>query len=81
MKARISQTSRHCRRRERAMPEAIPRRNAMTPICGRMNLRFSISPAKVEIQSDLSYDFRTNIANCPRWRAWMGEKQPRLLVI
>jgi len=36
---------------------------------------------QVEIQSDLFYDYRTNVDNYPRWQAWMREKQPRLLVI
>jgi len=38
-------------------------------------------PGQVEIQSDLFYDYRTNVENYPRWQAWMCEKQPRLLVI
>jgi pimeloyl-ACP methyl ester carboxylesterase len=33
------------------------------------------------IQSDLFYDYRTNVAAYPKWQAWMREKQPRLLVI
>src|ERR1700688_4074253 len=38
-------------------------------------------PGQAEIQSDLFYDYRTNVENYPRWQAWMREKQPRLLVI
>lgn len=38
-------------------------------------------PGQVEIQSDLFYDYRTNVDAYPRWQAWMREKQPRLLVI
>jgi pimeloyl-ACP methyl ester carboxylesterase len=38
-------------------------------------------PGQVEIQSDLFYDYRTNVENYPKWQAWMREKQPRLLVI
>jgi pimeloyl-ACP methyl ester carboxylesterase len=34
-----------------------------------------------EIQSDLFYDYRTNVDAYPKWQAWMREKQPRLLVI
>jgi pimeloyl-ACP methyl ester carboxylesterase len=34
-----------------------------------------------DIQSDLFYDYRTNVDNYPKWQAWMREKQPRLLVI
>lgn len=34
-----------------------------------------------DIQSDLFYDYRTNVEAYPKWQAWMREKQPRLLVI
>src|SRR5438132_5830559 len=42
---------------------------------------FLNQPPQVEIQSDLFYDYRTNVENYSRWQAWMREKQPRLLVI
>ena len=42
---------------------------------------FLNQPGQVDIQSDLFYDYRTNVANYPKWDAWMREKQPRLLVI
>ena len=38
-------------------------------------------PGQADIQSDLFYDYRTNVENYPKWQAWMREKQPRLLVI
>ena len=38
-------------------------------------------PGQAEIQSDLFYDYRTNVDAYPKWQAWMREKQPRLLVI
>jgi len=38
-------------------------------------------PGQAEIQSDLFYDYRTNVEAYPKWQAWMREKQPRLLVI
>src|SRR5207253_10218828 len=38
-------------------------------------------PGQPQIQSDLFYDYRTNVDAYPKWQAWMGEKQPRLLVI
>jgi pimeloyl-ACP methyl ester carboxylesterase len=43
--------------------------------------RFLSQPGQTEIQSDLFYDYRTNVENYPKWQAWMREKQPRLLVI
>jgi pimeloyl-ACP methyl ester carboxylesterase len=42
---------------------------------------FLSQPAQAEIQSDLFYDYRTNVDAYPKWQAWMREKQPRLLVI
>jgi pimeloyl-ACP methyl ester carboxylesterase len=32
-------------------------------------------------QSDLFYDYRTNVDAYPKWQTWMRERQPRLLVI
>jgi pimeloyl-ACP methyl ester carboxylesterase len=42
---------------------------------------FLSSPGQAQIQSDLFYDYRTNVEAYPKWQAWMREKQPRLLVI
>jgi hypothetical protein len=42
---------------------------------------FLNKPGQADIQSDLFYDYRTNVEAYPRWQAWMREKQPRLLVI
>jgi len=42
---------------------------------------FLNSPGQAQIQSDLFYDYRTNVDAYPKWQAWMREKQPRLLVI
>jgi pimeloyl-ACP methyl ester carboxylesterase len=42
---------------------------------------FLNQPGQGDIQSDLFYDYRTNVASYPKWQAWMREKQPRLLVI
>ena len=42
---------------------------------------FLSQPGQAEIQSDLFYDYRTNVEDYPKWQAWMREKQPRLLVI
>ena len=44
-------------------------------------LYFLNRPGQAEIQSDLFYDYRTNVDSYPKWQAWMREKQPRLLVI
>jgi pimeloyl-ACP methyl ester carboxylesterase len=42
---------------------------------------FLNQPGQAEIQSDLFYDYRTNVDAYPKWQSWMHEKQPRLLVI
>jgi hypothetical protein len=42
---------------------------------------FLNQPGQAEIQSDLFYDYRTNVDSYPKWQAWMREKHPRLLVL
>ena len=38
-------------------------------------------PGQADIQSDLFYDYRTNVDAYPKWQAWMQKTQPRLLVL
>ena len=42
---------------------------------------FLNQPGQAQIQSDLFYDYRTNVDSYPKWQAWLREKQPRLLVV
>jgi pimeloyl-ACP methyl ester carboxylesterase len=42
---------------------------------------FLNQPGQADIQSDLFYDYSTNVENYPKWQAWMQKNQPRLLVI
>jgi pimeloyl-ACP methyl ester carboxylesterase len=42
---------------------------------------FLNKPGQADIQSDLFYDYRTNVDNYPKWQAWMQKTQPRLLVL
>lgn len=42
---------------------------------------FLSQPGQADIQSDLFYDYRTNVEAYPKWQAWMQQKQPRLMVI
>jgi pimeloyl-ACP methyl ester carboxylesterase len=42
---------------------------------------FLNQPGQADIQSDLFYDYRTNVDSYPKWQAWLQEQQPRLLVI
>jgi pimeloyl-ACP methyl ester carboxylesterase len=43
--------------------------------------RFINQPGQPEIQSDLFYDYRTNVTAYPTWQAWLRKTQPKLLVI
>jgi pimeloyl-ACP methyl ester carboxylesterase len=38
-------------------------------------------PGQADIQSDLFYDYQTNVGLYPKWQNWMRERQPPLLVI
>jgi pimeloyl-ACP methyl ester carboxylesterase len=42
---------------------------------------FLSQPGQADIQSDLFYDYRTNVDAYPEWQAWMRREQPRLLVL
>ena len=42
---------------------------------------FLNAPRQVQIQSDLFYDYRTNVAAYPTWQAWLQKTRPRLLVL
>jgi pimeloyl-ACP methyl ester carboxylesterase len=42
---------------------------------------FLSAPAQAQIQSDLFYDYRTNVEAYPRWQVWMQKTQPKLLVL
>jgi pimeloyl-ACP methyl ester carboxylesterase len=41
---------------------------------------FLSRPGQDRIQSDLFYDYRTNVAAYPHWQAWLRERQPPTLV-
>ncbi len=38
-------------------------------------------PGEADIQSDLFYDYRTNVTAYPVWQAWLRKSQPRTLVL
>jgi pimeloyl-ACP methyl ester carboxylesterase len=42
---------------------------------------FLNAPGQAQIQSDLFYDYRTNVDAYPKWQAWMQKAQPKLLVV
>ena len=42
---------------------------------------FLNAPGQAQIQSDLFYDYRTNVDAYPKWQAWPQKTQPRLLIL
>jgi len=42
---------------------------------------FLNAPGQGDIQTELFYDYRTNVAAYPTWQAWLRKTQPRLLVL
>ena len=42
---------------------------------------FLSQPEQADIQTDLFYDYRTNVETYPKWQAWLRENKPRLLVL
>jgi pimeloyl-ACP methyl ester carboxylesterase len=58
-----------------------PRIDRYDPDLWTDEFAFLNQPGQADIQSDLFYDYRTNVDAYPKWQAWMREKQPRLLVI
>lgn len=42
---------------------------------------FLSRPQQAGIQTDLFYDYRTNVASYPAWQAWLREHQPKTLVV
>jgi pimeloyl-ACP methyl ester carboxylesterase len=42
---------------------------------------FLNTPGQAQIQSDLFYDYRTNVDAYPKWQGWLQKTQPELLVL
>jgi pimeloyl-ACP methyl ester carboxylesterase len=42
---------------------------------------FLSRPGQQDIQTDLFYDYRTNVASYPAWQDWLRQHQPPLLVL
>ncbi len=42
---------------------------------------FLSGPGQSDIQMDLFYDYRTNVASYPAWQEWLRRHQPSLLVL
>jgi pimeloyl-ACP methyl ester carboxylesterase len=58
-----------------------PRADRYDPDLWTDELAFLGKPGQADIQSDLFYDYRTNVDNYPKWQAWLRERQPRLLIV
>src|SRR5260370_4857505 len=39
------------------------------------------APGQAQIQTDLFYDYRTNVAAYPKWHPWLPQTHPQLLVL
>ena len=44
-------------------------------------LAFLNAPGQLRIQTDLFYDYRSNVASYPKWQAWLTQNRPKLLVL
>ena len=80
-KARCAQICCRLRPRRPAMSGNDPNVERHDPDLWTDEFYFLNQPGQADIQSDLFYDYRTNVDSYPKWQAWMREKQPRLLVI
>jgi pimeloyl-ACP methyl ester carboxylesterase len=58
-----------------------PRIEAYDPDLWTDEAAFLSQPGQADIQSDLFYDYRTNVESYGRWQNWMKNEQPRLLVL
>jgi pimeloyl-ACP methyl ester carboxylesterase len=58
-----------------------PRIERYDPDLWTDEIAFLSQPGQADIQSDLFYDYRTNVSAYPQWQAWMQATQPRLLVL
>jgi len=58
-----------------------PRVERYNPDLWTDEFAFLNQPGQADIQSDLFYDYRTNLDAYPTWQAWLRQRQPRVLVI
>jgi pimeloyl-ACP methyl ester carboxylesterase len=42
---------------------------------------FLNQPEQADIQTELFYDYQTNVASYPKWQAWLQKTQPKTLVV
>lgn len=58
-----------------------PRPDAYDPDLWADESSFLSRPGQAQIQLDLFFDYRTNVASYRRWQRWLRERQPPLLVV
>jgi pimeloyl-ACP methyl ester carboxylesterase len=58
-----------------------PRPERYNPDTWTDELAFLSRPGQLEIQTELFYDYRNNVADYLQWQAWLREHQPPLLVL
>ena len=57
-----------------------PKSELYDPDLWMSEFAFLSAPGQAQIQSDLFYDYRTNVEAYPQWEAWMRKTQPRVRV-
>jgi len=60
---------------------ASPHPERYDPDLWRDELAFLSRPGEADIQSDLFYDYRNNLAAYPTWQAWLRERHPPTLIV
>jgi pimeloyl-ACP methyl ester carboxylesterase len=58
-----------------------PHAERYDPALWQEEIAFLARPGEADIQSDLFYDYRTNLAAYPAWQAWLRERQPPTLIV
>jgi pimeloyl-ACP methyl ester carboxylesterase len=58
-----------------------PANDRYNPDTWTAEFAFLSQPQQAAIQTDLFYDYRTNVASYPAWQAWLREHQPKTLVV
>jgi pimeloyl-ACP methyl ester carboxylesterase len=58
-----------------------PYPEGINPDIWRDEYYFLSQPGQADIQTELFYDYQTNVASYPAWQKWLREHQPKMLVM
>jgi pimeloyl-ACP methyl ester carboxylesterase len=58
-----------------------PHPERYNPDLWKDEVAFLARPGEADIQSDLFYDFRNNLAAFPAWQNWLRERRPPTLIV